>query len=375
MEATIFADIVEKFFSRTVGAITERYNGATAEPQLLCKTMLTEEYSADLNWGATELNNAIVAADVVALDSSLPLKMRGKVSNASGALPKIGIKYRRGEKSISDINVMIARGASSADIAAKILDDASKAIKAIAVREEIMFEQALSTGEVLIEGDDNHDGLGVRASFGYDSDNFFKCTGAKWVDDTANASSPKAVDDVRQLFDKAQEDGNPVAKVLMSKKYFNALRNSEQGKLLAASFNGAIVKANTVLTTPSRQTMLDALEDEFGAKFQIVDASFKVEKLDGTSESVTPWTQANVVAVPSETVGRLVYGTLAEETNPVANVTYEKSGTHVLVSKYSKTDPLEEFTAAQALCIPVIDGGKSIYVLKADEVKAKNDND
>ena len=72
--------------------------------------------------------------------------------------------------------------------------------------------------------------------------------------------------------------------------------------------------------------------------------------------------------MPSSTVGRLVYGTLAEETNPVQDVDYQKSGSHILVSKYSKTDPLEEFTAAQALCMPVIDGADSIYMLTADEV-------
>ena len=31
------------------------------------------------------------------------------------------------------------------------------------------------------------------------------------------------------------------------------------------------------------------------------------------------------------------------------------------------TDPLEEFTAAQALCLPVIDGVDGIYLLTADE--------
>jgi hypothetical protein len=57
---------------------------------------------------------------------------------------------------------------------------------------------------------------------------------------------------------------------------------------------------------------------------------------------------------------------LAEETNPVADVTYEKSGSFILVSKYSDNDPLEEFTTAQALVLPVIDGGNSVYVLHAD---------
>ena len=112
--------------------------------------------------------------------------------------------------------------------------------------------------------------------------------------------------------------------------------------------------------------MLEALNDEFGATFRIVDSSFKIENKDGSKTTIKPWEEANIVGIPEEVVGRLVYGTLAEETNPVAGVTYQKSGSHVLLSKYSKTDPLEEFTAAQAICLPVIDGADGIYLLKAD---------
>ena len=36
------------------------------------------------------------------------------------------------------------------------------------------------------------------------------------------------------------------------------------------------------------------------------------------------------------------------------------------MAKYSKTDPLREFTTAQALAIPVIDGVDGIYILHAD---------
>jgi len=84
---------------------------------------------------------------------------------------------------------------------------------------------------------------------------------------------------------------------------------------------------------------------------------------NGGTTTVTPWEASAIIGTESENVGRLVYGTLAEETNPVADVQYEKSGTHVLISKFGDTDPLVEYTAAQALCIPVIDGVNSIYRL------------
>ena len=166
------------------------------------------------------------------------------------------------------------------------------------------------------------------------------------------------------------EDGNAINHVYISKKYFNFFRKSEQGRVLAASFLNQVITTTSKIPVPSRSVFLEALADEFGATFHIVDAAFKYQKPNGETESVRPWEEANIVGLPAEQVGRLVYGTLAEETNPVAGVSYQKSGSHILVSKYSKTDPLEEFTAGQALVIPVIDGADSIYLLHANEVNA-----
>ena len=150
MNPSLFIEYIDKYFRLVIGKITEKINGKKTEEQLLHKTMLTEEYSADLTWGSTELNTSVVAADVVAMDSSLPLKKRDKISNASGVIPKIGIKFSKGEKAISDINVMRARGADETTVVGKIFDDAPKAIKGVDVRKEIMFQEALSTGVTLV---------------------------------------------------------------------------------------------------------------------------------------------------------------------------------------------------------------------------------
>lgn len=367
MNTSLFSEIVGKFFTLVIGAITERFNDKTKEPTLLNKTMLREEYSADLRWGSTTLNNSIVAADVVALNSRLPLKSRGKLDNAQGTVPKMGAKFRKDEKQITDINILVARGTDEKLVASKLFDDAVSAVKAIEVRKEILFEEGLSTGQILVDdGSDSgteNDGTGVRADFGYLSKNKFKALVAPWGNKVA-----RPLDDIRQMFDEANADGNIIRLVFISLKYFNYLRNSNQSKLLTATFEGQVITSIALLPVPSRRAFLDALKDEFGAEFRIVDNVFRVENPDGTTKNVRPWVEANVVGVPEEVVGRLVYGTLAEETNPVASVDYQKAGTHILVSKYSSTDPLQEFTAAQSLCLPVIDGGNSIYMLTADDV-------
>ena len=134
---------------------------------------------------------------------------------------------------------------------------------------------------------------------------------------------------------------------------------------------GQVVTANTQLVVPTRQRMLDALEDEFGATFEYISPKFQVEKIDGTKQTVTPFAEANVVGIPSKNMGRLVYSDLVEEANPVAGVSYSKSGSHVLISQYSMNEPsLAEFTSGQAFVLPVIDNGANVFVLQADQTNA-----
>ena len=54
---------------------------------------------------------------------------------------------------------------------------------------------------------------------------------------------------------------------------------------------------------------------------------------------------------------------MAESTNPVKGVEYTIVDEYKLISRYSKTDPLQEFTNGQALCLPVIENVDQIYSL------------
>lgn len=358
-QTSMFVAYIDKFFKGVVDRVQERWNDKKNEPTLMFKTMLTEEYSADLTWSASTFNHSVVAADVVSMDSSLPLKKRPTVRTASGDIAKIGIKFALKEKEISDIGVMRAKGRTPAQIAAKILNNVPRCIKGIDIRIEILFEQALSTGLVLVESDTN-DGTGVRANFGFAAEHTFHAKAAAWSD----ATNATPIDDIQQMFDV---EDNGISDVYLSKKYFDYMRKTEQVKALVASDRDQVIVNNAYLRTPTREATLTALENEFGATFHIVNNTFRVEMEDGTYKSVTPWEQGNIVGVPSNIVGRLVYGTLAEDTNRVAGVSYQKAGNYSLISEYSVNEPsLMEFTAGQALAFPVIDDGDSVFVLHAD---------
>ena len=362
MIASLFSDLINKYFSAVVGKVYDRYNGENTEPTMLHKQMLTEEYSADLTWGSTDFNNSIVAADVVALESSLPLKKRDVITVAVGQIPKLGLKYERGEKFITDVNVMAAKGVNEAQVAAKVLDDVTKCVKGMDVRKEIMFEQALSSGQTIIKDGTmyaGNDGTGIRVDFGYPAAN------ASNAEVTWGETGYSPISDIRNMIDGAQVKGVTISHLWMSRSQFDAIRTSTEGKQLAAVFNGNSIAAGVAYPVPSRAALNDALADEFNVTIHIVNGSFREQLPNGTFQTVTPWESGIIVGTTSENVGRLVYGTLAEETNPVQQVAYQKSGSHVLISKFSDTDPLVEYTAAQALCLPVIDNVNSIYRLNA----------
>lgn len=366
MTKSIFFEYVDKYFKGIVNKFTELFNGKKEESGLMYENMLRKEYSPDLTWSSQTLNHSIVAADVVAMDSPLPLKKRGTISRASGDVPKIGMKKKLGEKTLSDIHVMSSKGQSEAQIAAKILENVPAVIKGIRARIEAMFLQGLSGGMILVN-DENNVGLGIRVDFGYKDSNRFQALNDVW----SNPANATPVTDIRQLFDEADKNNDTITDVFLSKKYLDLARKSTEMKELVANSNNQVIINAANLPMPTKNKALSALEEEFGATFHEVNVSITYEDESGEQTTVKPWIQGNVVGVTSSEVGRLVWGTLAEDLHRVPGVSYQKADDMILVSEYSHNEPsLEELTAGQALAIPVIDNGDHVYVLDANSTSA-----
>lgn len=357
MKQSLFIEIVNKWFGVIAKKLTETINGKKEAPTYLHDTMLTPEYSADLKWDSAAIDGSIVAADVVAMDSPLPLKRRDSLSKASGDVPKLGMKLSKGEKLITDMQIMAARGASQAQIVAKLFTDAPRCASGIKERIEIMFLQGLSTGVGLIE-DQNNVGVGVRVDYGFLPKNKFGVT-SKW-----GVVGYTPISDIANVI----ENASGVTTIMLSKKAYNLIRRSDEGKELSANFRGLVITENAKLPVPTPTQFNEAMTDEHGITFKIIDRVIKTEK-NGVRTDVKPFDENALVFLSSDNVGRLVYGTLAEETNPVEGVKYEKVGQYILLSKYSKNDPLREFTSSQALVVPVIDNVDQICLLNIEEVQ------
>ena len=358
MQKSLFFEFISKWFpslAKIVEKVNEKRDGKLT---YLHKEMLRQEYSADQKWESASVDTTFVAADVVAMDSELPLKKRDALQASNGDLPKLGMKMRLGEKQINNINIMKARVTQYAQIAQKLINDTIKCVTGIDERNEAIFLQGLSEGITLVE-DDNNIGTGIRVDFRYLDKNKFGVV-KRW-----RGKDFTPISDIKRVIDAADGD---VSVILMSKQAYDLMRGSQEARELVANYSGVLVLENSKLPVPLPNLFDSAFSSEVGCTIKIVDRTVKIEK-DGIVKNIKPWNGDKVIFLPTEQVGALVYGTLAEETNPVNGVDYSKANPYVLVSKYSKNDPLQEFTSAQAICLPVIENVDQIFQMDITEAQ------
>lgn len=360
---SLFATAIEKWLPKMVAQLNQKVNDRKNEPNLLFKSALTESLSTDMRWDSNDFNGSVYLADVVSLDSSLPLRKRDSLTRASGFIPKVGHKTYMGEKELSDLLQLQAKGTREAEVVKKVLADVPRLVKGIEWLNEVAFEQALSTGYTLFPSVENA-ADSIRLNFGYKDDHFLK-TAIIW----GNANFTPLTD-IENMIKAADNEGRSIGVLWIPKAKMTQIRNSTEGKLLAANYRSSIsVVTNNVLSnlpTPPQSVMIEAMREEYGVDIIVIDNHFRRQTLSGGYTNATGWDGNNIVGTPAGKVGRLVYSQTVEEQHPVNGVNYEKSGSYILVSKWGDNDPIKEYTGVQALCCPVIDGAEDIFVLQTN---------
>lgn len=357
MEKSLFPQWVDKYFKIITQKIVEKLNGTKLPLPYHHREMLRKEFSATLKWGSLSVNGNVVSADIVAMDSSLPLKKRDSLRKADGDIPKIGMKLSLNESTMNELNILLATGGADAEVIRKLFADADKCVSGIWERLEYMFLMGLSTGLIVVTDEDNP-GVGIRVDFGHPDSNKYGVS-LPWTD--ANA---KPIDDIDNVLDAARVNGDVVRYLLMDKTTFNLFKANTQVKeqyAFAMGYTGSNVPA-----VPSVEKANEFLSANQGVEIKIIDRPVQVEK-NGKRKSVNPWASGAVVFLTDMMVGTLTYGRLAEETFKSKSVDYQKVDDCILISKYHTNDPIKEFTSAQALVLPVINNVDSIYIMDTTE--------
>lgn len=363
MEQSLFVNWVNRFFKPLVAKVVEKVNGTKVPVTYLFKEMLTKEYSPTLKWSSLSADYTNVAADVVAMDSSLPLKKRDAISKADGDIPKLGMKLQLNERTMTDLGILARTGGQESQLVQKLFADTPKCINGVYEVLELMFLQGLSTGVTLIE--DDNVGAGIRIDYGYKSENKFGTSGAVW----ATSATATPLTDIELVLEKARQNGDVITTVMMDTFAFNNFKKTTEVKEAYAGFLGIPIGSGSILPTPTFSQINEFVSSEYGFRIRTVNRTVKTEK-NGIRTNVTPWAEGAVVFLTSENVGTLTWGRLAEMDHPAKQVSYAVADDYILVSKYHKNDPLAEFTSSQALALPVINNVDSIYLLDSKTVQA-----
>ena len=356
MLQSLFYKYLERFFPMLQRLIETVNKKRGNQLTYLHKLHLNEEYSPDNKWESTISDTTYVAADFVSMDSALPIKQRDTIQTANGKLPKIGISRVLRESHINTLNTMEAQGGNAQLISRKLANDPVACAQGLDERNEYNFLSGFSNGFVAIKDDDNPNAL-MRINFNYLEKNTFYSSNKGTVE----------LEDILDVIEKAEENGVTIRFIWISKQTYDELRHTRAARELAANYERRIISDDFTLPVPTPTLFDEAFSDETsGVSFVKVNRSVVIEE-NGIRKNVKPWNDNRLIFVEDEIVGTLVFGRLAETTNPVENVLYQLVDNYKLIARFRETNPLRETTTGQAIVAPIIENIDQIYVLDISE--------
>lgn len=362
MEESYFIEYIKKYFKGVVLSIVKLLNGKVQDEPVRYrfKEMLTPRFSVSGKWQSVIGKYKNVKADLVAMDSPLPIKKRPSLGKASGDIPKSGMKKWLSETQMTNIQTLQALGEVD-EVKAELFDDTGACITGIYENNEYLFLHGLSSGVALVTEEENV-GTAARLSYGYLDENKFGVT-VDWSD----ADNAKPIDDFKRMFKKAKGK----IKILMTDPDTITLLGATKQMKEQYAFSKDLAITNTsLIPNLSLEKINEYMQKEHKVIFDKVDRSIEAEK-DGDSIDLTPWQEGSIIGIPNYNVGDLVYAKTAEQNAPVDGVQYQLIDNYALISKYRKNEPaVSEYTQIQARVFPVITNVHRIYQLDTKEIQA-----
>lgn len=339
-------------------AITNKYNGENIQPGYYFRRFFTPKYSLDGTYNALSIYNKRIVADIVALDSALPLKSRASVGSAKGELPKIGTERNLNESELRQLRLMLRADSDELMIMRTFFQDVDAVYSGVLEQWEALALQAMSTGLILVT-DATNVGAGIRVNFGYVPANMFNAT-IVW-----GQTNYTPISDLIRVAEKAGTvDGNPIETFFMNRAQLNQILASTEARNLYAQSQGN--QSGTF--NPTLDQINSALVSNYGWKLEVITRSVTYE-INGVTQTINPWAAGQIVGLSSEQVGSLVWSDVEESASPVAGVNYSTGENGILIKQYKLVRPsLKQITASEAVSMPVISDVNRIYKLDTTAV-------
>lgn len=299
-----------------------------------------------------------VAADVVAYDTSAPLKTRRTVSKLSGEIPAIRMKKKMTEMDLNTYNILKAQARPEQKaLLDLVFGDIDDCVDGVNARLEWIIFQALSKGQITLSTITNAAGVVTEEAidFGLLTANKEAVVGdhtTKWT--IALAATSKPVTDIEFVMEQARDAGVALKYMLMNRSKWLAFRISDQVKDFVIPF--ALYGGTKLKRSPTIEVANEALKSEGYPLIMVIDTRISYEDAGHTITSVDPWLDSAgadrfVTFLEDLKCGDMLYGPIAEETNPPKQVVQAKKGP-ILISKWSDVDPVAEYTKGELNAFP-----------------------
>jgi len=342
-----FDELIAGGLDPVVLALQETFNGENTRPTYSFRTDLGKRYSIDGTYKTMGIDNGLVAADIIALDSPLPIKSRPQIQSASGIVPKIGTERSMNETDRKQLRLLYRSGGDLALVRSLLFGDVRHVYGGILEQIEWRHLQGQSQGFFVADHPDNV-GLGVRVDYGYNP-NYMRNATVVW-----GQPGYTALGDVVATVNAASDAGIAITRVRMDTASKNLLLSSADAANFIADFNGN--QSNG--TRPTFTRLNEALQTEYGFVIEEVNRSVTRE-INGVKTTFKPWVAGQVVFLQDGPLGNLVWSDVEEMSSPVGGVNYSTVEDMILISQYAAKRPsLKLWTDAQAVALPVINGDK-----------------
>lgn len=319
---------------------------------------VTLTYSAVL--GASVIN---AAASIVARDSATPLRSRETLGLLSGEIPAIKELVPLNENQYRHYMALlnlpnVKDQAKKAQALKLIWDDVKKVVDAVNNRLDILTLQAVSTGKISINTNNNPDGLVTD-----DIDLLMPTENKKTAATAWNETSATPLTDIMKVLNETDIN---FGKILISKNRFNKLISSKEVRDTLGAFFGITSQALKGATAPLTLGRLNQYMSESDMPiFEVVNKKSVVEGVNGKPIVFNPFEDKNLAFIPEGKLGVIKNAIAVEEQRPVENISYALSG-RILVSKWANNEPFREYTKSECNAFPVVEQINQIVLLTTE---------
>lgn len=358
---TEFDQLIASGLDPVVLALQETFNGENVQPSYSFRNDLGKRYSIDGTYKTMGFDNGLIAADIIALDSPLPIKSRPVIEQAGGLVPKIGTERSLNETDRKQMRLLL-RSLEKNDrvglsrVSALLFNDVRHVYGG--VLEQIEYRKLQGESQGFFVADTDNVGIGIRVDYGYRAQNMFGAS-VIW-----GQPGYTALGDVIKVINAASSNGVVIDRIRMDTATKNLLLNSPDAANFVSNFNGYLNNGGV----PTFTRLNEALQTEYGFVIEEVKRTITTE-INGVRNTFNPWAAGQIVFHQAGRFGDLVWSDVEEMSAPVGGVTYSTAEDFILISQYGAKRPsLKLWTESQAVALPVING-YNIYKLDTTAVQ------